>query len=178
MAAGGKTEHADALRVNAPLLCVAAHKAERTLRVWQRRRVFLQTLPLRHAILQEDAGDADRIEPLAHLRPFQVQREDVVAAARTNNHGRARVPVRRRTIDGDRRPGHVAEPDDRLARDQSVGPLRHVALLADVTLFARRALPPKLDDFRWLRGEATGEREKSKTQRSSDASQIRFHALE
>lgn len=44
--------------------------------------------PLRHAILQHDAGDADRIEPFGDFGPFLVEGQNVVAAAGANDDRR------------------------------------------------------------------------------------------
>ena len=68
MATGGKPDHTDALRIYAKFFCAMAHQTERTLDILQR-----PILLLRHPILEQHAGDADGVQPLADLSAFQLQ---------------------------------------------------------------------------------------------------------
>src|SRR5262249_19791591 len=67
MASRRKADDADALRVDAPFLGLAAHEAHGALRVleWTPGRVFTWGIigTSWHAVLQQNAGYADRVEP-------------------------------------------------------------------------------------------------------------------
>src|SRR6185295_7605505 len=80
-----------------------SHRALSVLQRWLRLRVdatVAVALPrrprVRHAILEQHAGDAVRREPVTDLRALEVDREDLIAAARKDDDRRARVvPFRR-----------------------------------------------------------------------------------
>src|ERR1700678_3360929 len=120
-------------------------QAHGTLRVLKRRGEGGLALALRHAVLHERRRDADRVEPLADLRPLKVQREYVVAAPREDEDRGPRPLVRGRGIDGNRRHRDVARPDDGPAGDQLVLGRRGVVLLAYVAPVARRSARPEAD---------------------------------
>ena len=107
--------------------------------VLQRRQVLGQPGPPRHAVFQEHARDAERIEPLGHILALMVDGQDVVAAARADDHGRAGVLVGRRLVERDRRLGHVGHAADRLRL--VLGRLE--LFRPDVALFARRLAGPE-----------------------------------
>lgn len=122
-----------------------AEQAHGALGVLQRRREGGLSLARWNAVLDQGCRDADRVQPLANLRPLQVQREDMVAAAREDEHGRSRVLFRRRRIDRDRRDRDIPGPDHRSAGDEVVRCGRRVVLLADVALLSRRRSRPEVD---------------------------------
>ncbi|MEI9898717.1 MAG: hypothetical protein WDN28_33890 [Chthoniobacter sp.] len=95
MAARGEAEDADARGIEVPFLRPGAHEAEGALDILQRRDVFLQAGTLGHAILEEHAGDAEGIEPLADFGALEIQGEDAVAAAGADDDGGCNWPCRR-----------------------------------------------------------------------------------
>src|SRR5207245_2075889 len=108
-----------------------------------------------------------------NLGPFEVHRENVVAAARKNEHRRAAVLVGRRTIDTDRWLRHIAETHDWFPGDQWVRWLRRVALFADIALLPRRAAGPKFNDLDRFGGAAIKKGEHSEAHKADPRS--RFH---
>jgi len=102
MAAGGETDHADLPRIDAPLPGLAANQTQRTLGILEGTRSgqgLVLPRPARATVLDDDAGHADRVEPLRHLGAVQVPKEVVVAAAGTNQHRDAGIFVFCRPID-------------------------------------------------------------------------------
>src|ERR1041385_2730061 len=95
MAARGKTEHADLVRIDAPRLRTRAQQADGALRILHRHRHAgkLETVRPRtgNAILQHDAGDAFPREPVADLGAFEIDCEYVVAAAWKHDDCGARI---------------------------------------------------------------------------------------
>src|SRR3954469_20623964 len=104
MAAGRKTGHADAF--NSPLLPFAADDPERALRIlqWPARRFFLRfTCSPRNAVLEDNARDADRVQPRRDLFSFEFPIKIPISSTRTNEHRRPARFAFRRAIDRDRR---------------------------------------------------------------------------
>src|SRR5205814_2634311 len=64
MAPGRKAEDTDALWINPPLLRIMPHDSKCSLGILQRSGVFLEALPLRNAVLQQQTGHPNRIHPL------------------------------------------------------------------------------------------------------------------
>src|SRR6478735_4707468 len=93
-----KPQHPNPLRVNAKLMRARSDQSEGALRVLERQNVLFGALLARDAILQEHAGDADRIEPVANLCSLQVHGQNVVAAAGTDEHRRPVVVARWRRV--------------------------------------------------------------------------------
>src|SRR5262249_9127062 len=104
MAAGGEADEADALRVDAPLLCTSADQADSALGVQQwAERWFALHVPgaPRAAVLEDDARHALRIQPRGDFLAFKFPEEIVVPAARADDHRRAGVLLLRRRVDGE-----------------------------------------------------------------------------
>src|SRR5262249_28500311 len=98
----------------------AAHEADSTLRVRERAGGWFRLVlagPARAPVLQDDAGHADRVEPLRHLGAVQVPEEGMVAAARTDQHRDAGVLILSRLRDGQRRPGTVGDQDAQVTEE-------------------------------------------------------------
>ena len=81
MRSGGKAEDADAIGIDVPLGGVRADDAEGALRVLQGGGRFRIGAGVGHAVFHQDAGDADGVEPVADFGAFEIDGEDVVAAA-------------------------------------------------------------------------------------------------
>src|SRR5262249_18857475 len=99
-----EARNADALGINAPVLGFAAHQADRPLGVLERaagRYAFGLIRPPRHAVLEDDPGHAQRIQPRRHLFAFQFPIQVPISAARTNDDGRAAILLLRGPIDRD-----------------------------------------------------------------------------
>src|SRR5262249_41905035 len=119
VAARREAHHADLLRIDAPVPGLAAHQADGALRVLDRaqRRLALDVArPPRAAVPEGDGGDAERVQPGGYFLAFHVPAQVVVAAAGADQHGDARVLLRR-PIDRDARLADVREPPGRLAAD-------------------------------------------------------------
>src|SRR5580704_16783753 len=138
-----KSKHADALWIDVPLGGVRSHDTQRALRVLQGSRGFGIWPGVRHAVLEQDARDAHRIEPVAHFRAFQIDRQNAVGAARKHNDGRARVFARRR-IESQRRRGNIAEANERLAGDEIFLGRRRVSFGRGVGLRSWRCMRPNV----------------------------------
>ena len=129
VSAGGKTDHADLVRIDMPLRGMLANKPQRALRVLQRClhfRVVAMTVDqggtgVGHAVLQQHAGDAARGQPVADLRAFEVHGQDLVAAAGEHHHGHAGVVALGR-VHGHRRPADVRGRSRTPASDRGPGP--------------------------------------------------------
>src|SRR5437660_825299 len=98
MTTRGEADHADLLRVGAPLLRLAPHQADSSLSVLERtggRHSLDVARPARTAILEDDASDADRVEPGGDFFALDVPAQVVIAAAGTDQHRRSGVFVLR-----------------------------------------------------------------------------------
>src|SRR5581483_6455419 len=93
-----EAEDADAIRIDLPLRGPSADGSQGTLRILDRRGVMILGC---QAVLQNDAGDTNRIEPSGDLIAFMIHRQGAIASTRTNNDGSSRVLVGRRKIDAD-----------------------------------------------------------------------------
>ena len=116
MAARREAEDADAGGVDHPLPRAEADDPEGTLRVLQGGLVPLAALAGGDTVLEHNAGNADRVEPLRDLGPLLVVRQDVVAPAGTDHDGGAGVLLAWWEEDLESRLGHVAEADRVVAR--------------------------------------------------------------
>jgi hypothetical protein len=54
----------------------------------------------RHPVFEQDPGHANGIEPLTDFSAFQIQRENVVATSRTNQHRSSGIKGRGGFING------------------------------------------------------------------------------
>src|SRR5438552_2020801 len=91
VAARAVRPHADAFGLDAPLPGLAPHQADGALGVLEWAggwNALLVAGPARAAVLEDDAGHTQRVEPRGHFLPFQVPGEVVVAAAGTDQDGR------------------------------------------------------------------------------------------
>ena len=128
---GGEAHHADVRGVEVPVGGVSAGEAHGLLRVFEIRGVggvvscFAGWLG--DAVLDEDAGDSDGVEPVAGVGAFAVGDKDAVATAWEDENRSAGV-FSVRGIDGERRDGDVGEADDAVAAEEVVGGLGGVGL--------------------------------------------------
>ncbi len=129
--AGGEAHHTDVGGVEVPVGGVGAGEAHGLLRVFEIRGVggvvASIALGLGDSVLDEDAGDADGVEPVAGVGAFAVGDEDAVAAAGEDEDGGAGVLAVGR-VDGEGGDGDVGETDDAAAADGVVGGLGGVGL--------------------------------------------------
>src|SRR5687768_799139 len=163
-----KPDDADALRVDAPLLGPAAHQADRALRILEGaagRFTFAVVGPPRHAVLQNDSGDADGIEPGSDFLAFKLPVKIPITAARAYQHRSAGLLVARRVMNCDRWFAH--------GRDE-FGWLRHLDLFAiqlrrhanpfrpDGAVLLRGCPWPKVNDERLASGGGAGNAHRQK----------------
>ncbi len=124
--AGGEAHDADVGWVDVPVGGVGAGEAHGLLRVFEIVGVggIVAGLAcgLGDAIFDEDAGDADGVEPMAGVGAFAVGYDDAVAAAGEDEDRSAGVLAMRR-IDGERGDGDVGEAGDAMSADEVVGGL-------------------------------------------------------
>ena len=72
VSSGRETEHADAVRINVPLDGVGADDPDGALGILERGRVGGIGSGVGHAIFDQHAADASRVQPVAHLSPLEV----------------------------------------------------------------------------------------------------------
>ena len=179
MAARREADHADALRIDAPLLGLAAHQADGPLGILERasgRLAFGLVGAARHPVLEDDAGHALRIQPGRDLLAFQFPVEVPVAAAGTDQDRGPGVLVLRRPIDRDGRFADVGHQPGRLGDlDLLPGELRrHADLLrADVAGLIRNFARPQLHDQSACRPPRAGQATHNQMIRETAAT-IRF----
>ena len=101
--------------------------------------------PPRTAVLEDDAGHAQRVEPRRHFFSFELPVEIPVAASRADHHRRSRVLFLRRQVNRERRLGDVGDQFGRTDQRRLMNPAGFLALDANV---ARRLPRPELDDQR------------------------------
>ena len=82
MSSRREPHHADAHRIDVPLLGVRARHAHRLLRVLQVRAILRIVSLLGHAILHQQARHVDRIQPAADVQPLFIPRQPLIASAR------------------------------------------------------------------------------------------------
>src|SRR5437867_1652645 len=121
MAARREPDHADALGIDAPFRGAVAHEADRALSILERasgRLTFGLIGAARHTVLQDDAGDANGVEPGSYLFAFELPVQVPVAAARAYQHRGSTLSVRERSInsygrssDGGNEPGGLGDFD-------------------------------------------------------------------
>ncbi len=99
ISAGGEAHNADVGGVDVPVGSVGAGEPHGLLRVFEVRGIggivagFAERLG--NAVLDEDAGDADGVEPVAGVESFTVPGENLVASAGEDEDGGAGVVVGR-----------------------------------------------------------------------------------
>src|SRR5208283_1370838 len=117
--AGGEAENADPVRVDVPIGGMGADDTESSLGILESSRRLGIGPGIGYAVFEQDTGNAGGVEPVTHLGAFQVDRQNVVAAAGKGGNGGAGVlPLGRVKNEG--RCGDVAETDDRLAGHEAV----------------------------------------------------------
>ena len=90
MTAGGGAHHADFLRIDAPLGGLGAGGADGAAGVEERHGKLIAELGISaDPVFHHDPGDAALGQPLGVVVTFMVRREDAVAAAGKDHHGRA-----------------------------------------------------------------------------------------
>ena len=80
---------------------------------WARTPTLGAIAGLGYAVLNQNAADAGRIEPVAYFGPFEVNGQDAVTTAREYNHGSPGVCSLGR-VERKRGIGNIADADDRL----------------------------------------------------------------
>ncbi len=103
--------------IDAPFCRVGANKADGALGVFEGGGRFGEIgAGVRDAVLEQDAVDADGVEPVADFGAFEVDGEDGVASAGEDDDRRAGVRASG-GVECDGGCGDVAEADERLAGD-------------------------------------------------------------
>ena len=134
MTAGGETHGPDAVAGDVPFGGALADESDRPLDILERA-----VLVAGHAVFEDDAGDAERVEPSSDFGAFFVVGEDAVAAARADDDGGGRLGGVRGRVDGERRLRDVGQAQDivtarrhrpfgagdGLAWHRALGPHRH-----------------------------------------------------
>jgi len=105
--AGGEAEDADFARVDVPVGGVGAGEAHGLLRVFEVGGVGGVTAFFGDAVLDEEAGDADGVEPVADVEAFAVPCEDFVGAAGEDEDGCVGIVAGGRGVDGEGGDGDV-----------------------------------------------------------------------
>jgi len=150
--AGGEAHDADVGGVDMPFVGVGAGETHGLLGVFEIGGVggivAGVALGLRHSVFDEDAGDADGVEPVAGVAAFAVRYEDAVGAAGKDEDGGSGVLAMGR-IDGERGDGYVGEADDATATDEVVGGLGSVGLGVGGLRGLGRAVGPE-GEREWL----------------------------
>ncbi len=131
MGSGGEAEDADAVAIEMPLGGVGAGEAHGLLSIFEIGGVggivACIALGLRNAIFDEDAGDADGVEPVAGVGAFAIRYENLIAAAgEDEDRGSGVFAVGR--IDGEGGDGDVGEADNAVATEETVSGLGGVSL--------------------------------------------------
>ena len=120
MASCGEAENAYAFGVDVPLCRVSADEADGTLGVFKGSGGFGEVgAGIGDAVLEEDAVDADPVEPVADFGAFEVDGEDGVASAGEDDYRCAAVFGFGR-IEGDGGRRDVSQADERFAGDEVV----------------------------------------------------------
>src|SRR3954454_23868749 len=136
MASGRETDHADSLGIDCPIGRLAANKADGPLGVEQRPWRWVGTnfaRPTWDAVLENDAGDADGIQPGRNFFAFQFPKQVPVATTRADDHGRAGVLGVGGTVNRERRLGDVRDELRRADDGGLMNPTRFFALDAYVS---------------------------------------------
>jgi hypothetical protein len=130
MRSRGEAQRADALGIDAPLGGVHAGEAHGLLRVFKILGALGIVAVVGHAILHENAGDVDAVEPGADLGALEVVGEDPVTAAGKDHDRGAAVLCRIGLVDGQRGLADVGEVDDLPTCDERIGRAGLIALRA------------------------------------------------
>jgi hypothetical protein len=110
IAASGEADDADAVWVNVPGVGVLADEAHGSLSVLQSGGVFREWTGVGDSVFDEDAVDADGVEPAADLGALDIESEDFVGAAGEGEDGGAGV-VSFSGVKGEGGIRDVGEPD-------------------------------------------------------------------
>jgi len=125
---GGEADDADLGGVDVPFAGVGAGEAHGLLGVFEIGGVVGVVLFFRNAVFDEQAGDADGVEPIAGVCAFAVPCEADVASAGKDEGGGAGVFVCGRWVDGEGGVGDVGDTGRAVAADESVGVFGDVGL--------------------------------------------------
>lgn len=109
MAAGGEADDADFVAGDAPVGSLGAYERDGALSVFERQGRFAVRffLVIWDAIFQEHSGNAFGVEPVTNLGAFEIDGEDLIAAAGKDDDSGAGVFVAFRRVDGHGRHGDV-----------------------------------------------------------------------
>ena len=117
--AGGEAEDADAIGIDVPFGGVRTDEADGALRVLEGGGGFWIRAGIGHAIFENNAGNAAGGEPVADFGAFEIDGEDVVAAAGEDDDCSA-GGFGGGLIERDCWRGDIAETDERFAGDEIV----------------------------------------------------------
>jgi len=145
IASGGEADDADAIGVQMPLRSMSACDPHRLLRILQVRgvsRIVSRVAGrLRNTILDQKAGHADRVQPLASVGAFGVPGEPNVAPAGKDQRS-GPVAVTHRFVHRDRRNRDIGESDSVMAIGERIRRLGDVSLgLAGLRRFRSSVRP-------------------------------------
>ena len=118
---GGEAEDANAFGVDAPLGGMLAGKAHGLLRVFEVFGLFGEVAVVRNAILHQDTGDVDGVEPGADLCAFEIVGEDLVSSAGEDDDCGVAVGCGVGFVHGEGGLADIGETDDLATGDERVG---------------------------------------------------------
>jgi hypothetical protein len=119
--AGGEADDADFVGIDVPVGGVGAGDAHGLLRVFEVGRVGRVAAFFGHTVFDEEAGDADGVEPVADIEAFAIPCEDAIATAGKDEDGGMGVVAAGRRIDAKGGNGDVGETAGAAAADETVG---------------------------------------------------------
>jgi len=115
----GEAQDTDALRIDLPLGCMSARDAHRLLRVFEIGGILRIMRSEGNAVLHQNAGHADRVQPRADLGAFEVVGEDFIGTAGKDEDRSTGVLCCFGTIKSERRLADVGQMHQRLACDKA-----------------------------------------------------------
>ena len=97
----------------------------------------------RHAVVHKNAGNANRVEPIAYFGALKVDRQDVISTSRKDDHSGARI-FALGFLDRERWNRYVPKADQRLAGNQVAFGSRGVDLRCRARPRSRRTVRPEI----------------------------------
>ncbi len=178
----GEAHDADVRWVDVPFSGMGPGEAHSLLGVFEVRGVgwivARFSIGLWNAILDEDAGEPDGVEPMAGIRAFTVGDEDAIASAGKDKDGGAGVGTVR-GIDGESGDSDVGEADDAMTADKVIGWLGGVGFWVGGLSGLGCAVGPERERD-WLGLSVSGGSEKRCGEKSEDgeaeSGEEAFHA--
>ena len=141
VATRGEAQNADAVGVDVPLAGMRADEPESPLRVLKRGRGLGIGPGIGDAVFEQNASDAGRVKPVAHLRALEINGKDMITASGKYHDYGAGVLARGR-VERDGWLGDIAKTDERLTGYQVVLGSSRVDFRTHTRLGAGRSARP------------------------------------